>query len=212
MTYNIISTGSQGNAVVINDIILIDCGVSFKSLLEVYRGLKIILLTHSHSDHFKPKTIKKLAFERPTLRFACCDWLVNDLVSAGVEKKNIDVLEIGKKHDYKLFKIVPIKLYHNVSNCGFRIFMGGKKLFYATDTGNLDGIYAPGYDLYMVEANYTDEDMAERIKRKTEAGEHIYEYEVMKNHLSKTKCDEFILNNITDGKYVYLHQHTEREK
>ena len=97
MTYNIISTGSQGNAVAINDVILIDCGVSFKALAAVCKGIKLVLLTHSHNDHFKVSTIKKLAFERPTLRFACCDWLINNLVECGVDKKNIDVLEIGKK-------------------------------------------------------------------------------------------------------------------
>ena len=33
--YNIISTGSQGNAVVIEHKILIDCGVSFLSLIHI---------------------------------------------------------------------------------------------------------------------------------------------------------------------------------
>lgn len=207
MTYNIIKTGSQGNAVVINDIILIDCGVSFKSLSDVFRDLRIVLLTHIHSDHFNKQTIKKLAFERSTLRFACCSWLVNDLIDCGVEKKNIDVLEIGTIHNYKLFKVVPIKLYHNVPNCGFRIFIGDKKMLYATDTGSLEGISAPGYDLYMLEANYTNDELSERIKAKKENGEYLYEYEVINNHLSKEKCDDFIYKNITNGKYVYLHQH-----
>lgn len=210
MTYNIIKTGSQGNAVVINDIILIDCGVSFKALSAVYKDLKLVLLSHSHTDHFKKSTIKKLAFERSMLRFACCSWLVDDLIECGVEKKNIDVLEIGKKHDYKLFKVIPVKLYHNVPNCGYKIHFGNKKMIYATDTNTLDGISAKGYDLYMIEANYTDEEMAERIKLKEEKGEYPYEYEVMQNHLSKAKCDNFIYKNIADGEYVYLHQHVEK--
>lgn len=87
MRYNIISTGSQGNAVVLNDCVLIDCGVSFKALKEVYKNLKLVLLTHEHGDHFKPQTIKRLAQERPTLRFGCCEWLVKALLNAGVDKK-----------------------------------------------------------------------------------------------------------------------------
>ena len=37
MFYNIISTGSKGNALVIEDNILIDCGVSFTKLKNVYK-------------------------------------------------------------------------------------------------------------------------------------------------------------------------------
>lgn len=54
MTYNIISTGSKGNAVVINGRILIDCGVPFKALEPVKKDLRLVLLTHIHSDHFNP--------------------------------------------------------------------------------------------------------------------------------------------------------------
>ena len=49
MEYDVISTGSQGNAVVINREILIDIGVPLKSLKDVYKGLKLVLLTHIHS-------------------------------------------------------------------------------------------------------------------------------------------------------------------
>lgn len=44
--YNIISTGSKGNAVVINDAILVDCGVPYKWVESVVPKLKLVLLTH----------------------------------------------------------------------------------------------------------------------------------------------------------------------
>lgn len=47
--YEIIATGSQGNAVIIENKILIDCGVPFKSLTKQYKNLKLVLLTHIHS-------------------------------------------------------------------------------------------------------------------------------------------------------------------
>lgn len=117
MTYKIIESCSTGNATIIKDIILIDCGVSFKKLEDYYKKLKLVLLTHIHSDHFNKNTIKKLATERPTLRFACCEWLLTPLLECGVSRRNIDVLQIGTKYDYKLFKIVAIKLYHDVPQC-----------------------------------------------------------------------------------------------
>ena len=49
MDYEIISTGSDGNAVIINGKVLIDCGVSFSALKPYYRNLKLVLLTHIHS-------------------------------------------------------------------------------------------------------------------------------------------------------------------
>lgn len=215
MNYNIISTGSNGNAVVIEDKILIDCGVSFSKLKQCYKKLQIVLLTHIHTDHFNKTTIKRLAIERPTLRFACCNWLVSDLIECGVNKKNIDVLNIGTWYDYAQFKISPVLLYHNVDQCGYRIFVsipfGYKKIFYATDTNKLDGITAKNYDLYMIEANYTENGIQERINAKKTLNMYCYEYDAMLNHLSKEKCDEFIYNNMGENsKYVYLHQHIEK--
>ncbi len=206
--YNIISTGSKGNAVVIGGTILVDCGVPFSALKGVYRDIKIVLLTHIHVDHFKPSTIRMLAQKRPTLRFACGKHLVEDLLESGVNPSNIDVLEIGKKYDYGAFKLVPIKLYHNVPNVGYRLFIGQEKVFYATDTSTLAGITAKNYNLYMVEANYEPEKLVEAINEKARKGEYAYEMNVLRNHLSKPDCDEWLSNNKgKNSKWVYLHQH-----
>ena len=213
MNYNIISTGSQGNAVVVDDIILIDCGVSFKALKDVYKKLQIVLLTHIHTDHFKRSTIKRLAKERPALRFGCCEWLANELVEAGVSWRNIDVFEIGKVYDYEVFKVSPVKLYHNVQNCGYRIFANGEKGIYATDTGHLQGITAKDYDLYMIEANYTDEDLQERINAKLEAGEYCYELNVANRHLSHEQASEWLMDNMGEkSEYVFLHAHKDKSR
>ena len=42
MNYKIIESGSSGNATVVEDIILIDCGVSFKKLRNYYKNLKLV--------------------------------------------------------------------------------------------------------------------------------------------------------------------------
>ena len=211
MNYNIISTGSQGNAVVLNDCILIDCGVSFKSLKDIYKQLQIVLLTHEHCDHINKTTIRKLAEERPTLRFGCCQWLVPILIDCNVTERNIDVYEIGKIYDYKAFKVSPIKLYHNVENCGFRIFANGEKAIYATDTGHLQGITAIDYDLYLIEANYDEDDLEQRIIKKTANGEYCYELNVANRHLSHKQASEWLIDNMNEkSEYIFLHAHKER--
>lgn len=212
MNYKIIKTGSDGNAIVVEDIILIDCGVSFKKIKKYFSKIKIVLLTHIHSDHFNKTTIIKLAKERPTLRFACCEWLVEELINCGVSKSNIDVLKIGKRYNYKIFKIQPIKAYHDVPNCGYRIFINDKKILYITDTNTLRGLEAKNYDLYLIEANYeNEEELQNRIHEKTENGKYVYEYRVKDTHLSKEEMEQFVLDNAGDKSlFDYLHMHKER--
>lgn len=211
MNYKIISSCSTGNATIIRDIILIDCGVTFKKLEKYYKQLKIVLLTHIHSDHFKKETIKKLAQERPTLRFACCEWLLQPLLECGVLRKNIDVLQIGTRYDYKLFKIVPIKLYHDVPQCGYRVLFDDYKVIYMTDTRTVEGILAKNYDLYLVEGNYEEEELEQRIKQKQEEGLYYYESRVRNTHLSKGQATDFLLNNMGENsEYVFMHEHVER--
>ena len=105
MKYDIISTGSKGNAVVIEDKILIDCGVNYKALKPYVPCLQLVLLTHEHGDHFYPSCIKTLARERPTLRFGCCKWLYKNLLAVGVNRRNIDIYTPDTVNDYKKFKI-----------------------------------------------------------------------------------------------------------
>ena len=206
MNFKIIGSGSDGNAVVIEDTILIDCGVTFKSLKEYYKKLEIVLLTHIHSDHFNKATIKKLAGERPTLRFGCCEWLVKELVECGVNKKNIDVYEISKIYSYRYFKVIPVILYHDGSQWGYKLKINGNKLIYATDTNKIDHIKAKNYDYYFIEGNYENE---EELHNRSD--NDYYEKRVKETHLSKVKAMEWVLKNMGENsKYIFMHEHKER--
>ena len=218
MTYNIIATGSSGNAVILDGRILIDCGVPYKMLRPYVRDLQLVLLTHEHGDHFRPGTVRTLAMARPALRWGCCAWMVPHLLAAGVDKRVIDVYEFAApgKSGMLVYKhlaaiIKPEMLYHNVSNCGWHIWVGLEKVFYATDTGTLDGVEAPYYDLYLIEANHTQAEIEERIREKEAAGEFIYETAAMQNHLSREQALEWLSRNMGQhSRYVFLHQHQER--
>ena len=210
--YNIISSGSQGNAVILNDAVLIDCGVPYKQLAPYVPKLKLVLLTHIHSDHFCKRTLRRLAAERPTLRFGCCRWLASPLVAAGVPERQIDLLKPRVMYGYGLCNVIPFELTHNVPNCGYKVHFGNGKVIYATDTNNLDGIQAIGYDLYLIEANYNDEDIRRRIKEKRMAGQFAYEEQAFRNHLSEAKCTEFLLRNMRgNGIAIPMHVHVDKE-
>lgn len=212
--YDIISTGSKGNAVVVNNRILIDCGVSFKALQRYVRGLKVVLLTHKHTDHFRKKTIENLIESRPGLRFGCGRWLVPLLIDAGVPAKNIDILYDGRLYAYgKLFNVIPVPLVHDVPNQGYKIhFPTGEKMIYATDTANLNGITAYHYDLFLIEANHDEEEIKRKIKEKQVEGEFPYERRAMRTHLSIQKANDFIYKNAKPTSvYVYMHAHQEED-
>lgn len=209
MTYNIIQTGSKGNAAIINDEILIDCGVAWKKLKPYAKTLKLVLLTHVHGDHFKPSTVAALHRERPAIRFGCCEWMVEPLLGAGVDKKNIDVYTPEFLFVYpSVASIRPCALSHDVPNCGYHIYKDDEILFYATDTGTLDGIEAKNYDLYLIEANHTRAELETRVAEKKERGEFAYETRAAANHLSREQAEDWLYQNMgANSQYVFLHQH-----
>lgn len=215
MICDVIATGSQGNAVALNYDILIDCGVPYKQIAHFAPLLKLVLLTHRHQDHFNPATIRRLHKERPGLRFGCCEWMLPHMLDAGVSPTAIDIFTASEHetmYKYHAGDIIvqPFPLFHDVENCGYKITSFGDKVIYATDTSTLDHVTAPGFDLYLIEANHTEEELADRIRRKTESGEYVYEHRVERTHLSRESADAWLAMNAgRNSKVIYLHQHKE---
>lgn len=216
MTYDILATGSGGNAVVINGEILIDCGVPYKTLEKsgYIKDLRLVLLTHEHGDHFRPSTVGRLHQERPALRWACCEWMVPHLLEAGVDKRVIDLVvpgEIGISYKDGTgieADIIP----HDVQNCCWHIICGYDRLFYATDCGTLDTVTAKNYSTYLLESNHTKTEIEARVAEKMEQGEFSYEYRAAQNHLSQEQALDWLARNVgPNSRYEFLHQHKEKE-
>jgi Metal-dependent hydrolases of the beta-lactamase superfamily III len=207
--YNIIGTGSKGNAVVIGGMILVDCGVPFRQIRPCAKDLSVVLLTHIHGDHFKPQALLALHSERPTLRFGAPMHMAEPLVATGIPARQIDVYEAnGTRYDYGAFALSAFPLPHNVPNCGYKLEINGKRILYATDTNAMEHVEAKGFDLYMLEANYTESDIVERIKAKQAAGQYCYEWDVLQNHLSLEKANNWLYGQMgPKSEYVFIHQH-----
>lgn len=60
MKYNILASSSAGNCTIIDDFIAIDMGISFNQIKSYYKKLKIIFISHQHSDHINKSTVKQL--------------------------------------------------------------------------------------------------------------------------------------------------------
>ena len=201
--FKVINSGSEGNAILYHRKILVDCGVPFKALQEVYKNIQIVLLTHIHQDHLNLKTLQKLQEERPAVRIACGKWLTESIKTL----KNIDVLEIGKLYNYGAFKISPVKLYHDVENCGYRIFAENYKIFHATDTAHLQDITAKNYDLYAIEHNYDQWKAQNAIDEARKERKYCHAIGSIETHLSWQQAREFINQNKKENSEILeLHQ------
>lgn len=201
--YQLIKSGSKGNAIIYHNSILADCGVPYNTLQSFEKDLNIVLLTHEHKDHINIKTLKKLQSNRPTLRIGCCNWMLSELDGL----KNIDVYKIGLIYNYGQFSLSPIKLYHDVPNCGYRIFKDNYKILHATDTAHLDGISAKEYDIYAIEHNYDAEKAQQAIDLAKQTGEFCHAVGSVKTHMSFEQAWNFINSNKKDNSItIRLHQ------
>lgn len=201
---NVIASSSRGNAIIYNDIALVDVGVSYAKIKPYANQIKVVFLTHKHGDHLKIKTLKVLCKENPRIRIACGSWMVEFL--DGINNP-IDVLDFGQWYSYGLFNVAMGKLYHDVPNAFYRFDFDGYKVFHATDTAHLEGIGAKNYDLYALEHNYCEEKAEEIIKEAAIKGEYTHVAYSINSHLSVQQAHSWLLKNMNkDSKVIRLHE------
>lgn len=202
--YQVVASSSAGNAVIYHNSILVDCGIPFVKIKPFLKDLKLILLTHEHGDHLNISTIIKILELRPGIRIACGEWLMNHLQEFS---KNVDVLYVGNVYDYGICSVVMVALYHDVPNCGWRIFKGDTKIFHATDTAHLFGITAKDYDLYAIEHNYNEDTIFQQIAEIEAQGGFAHQKGSINSHLSEQQAQDFIFaNKCENSKYIRLHE------
>ncbi|MFA6624990.1 MAG: MBL fold metallo-hydrolase [Bacilli bacterium] len=159
MEFNVISSGSKGNATIVisqGQVILIDFGISKKRISDAlseygfsFDDLSAVFITHSHSDHCKE--VKKAPIEKlfaSTMALPSLDQTIpKDHIL-----KNYATIRNG------VFSITVLPLSHDAKNTvGFLIDDGREKLCYVTDTGFVpekDFPYLTDLDYYIFESNH----------------------------------------------------------
>ena len=209
MTCNIIATGSKGNAILLNGAYLLDCGVPFSKLKNVYKDIQVVFLSHQHLDHINPKTVLRIHKERPAVRFACGPWMSELLREIGIADNRIDVFWLGELYGYGSSVLAKcVEIPHDVPNCAWDLELDGETVFYATDCGDLFGIEAKDRDLYLIEGNYKEDDLVVRMEEKAARGQFSYEARVARTHLSVEQAMRFLAENAgAKSKYVLIHRH-----
>jgi len=206
--FTVIGSSSKGNSVLINDEVLVDAGLPYIKIEPYMDKIKLCLLTHVHGDHFKSSTVRRMALEKPLLRFGCGSWMAKPLVDAGVSKYQISLLKERMMYGFGICNVIPVSLIHDVENFGYKIHFSNGKVFYATDTGSLSGVSAKDYDLYLVEANYDEQELRTRMDAKLAAGQYAYEQRALRYHLSLQQCNNWLYKQMgRNSEYAYMHCH-----
>lgn len=146
LQYEILKTGSKGNCVVIEDI-MIDCGIPFSKMKDTLYGIKYLLITHQHSDHVNPSTLQKIKDMFPKITI-----LGNYEVA---QRFGVDIIvNNGFETVTKDYTFMAVKGVHDVLVTGYSFWIKGHHVCYMTDTSTYDGFKNPPYDIFMIEANY----------------------------------------------------------
>ncbi|MDR0934927.1 MAG: MBL fold metallo-hydrolase [Erysipelotrichaceae bacterium] len=154
MFYNIIASGSKGNATLVgfnNTLILIDMGITLtklkEGLLEVNKTIEdidAVIFTHDHSDH-----TSGLRFLPQGKMYA---------LEGTLKGEKTNIAKLDEPFEVKDFIITPFKTSHDAINpCGYIIESEKEKLVYVTDTGyilndTLSLIKNPNY--LIIESNH----------------------------------------------------------
>lgn len=214
MKSNIVASGSSGNAIILENGICLDMGIPYKKIKPYLKNIKIIFISHLwlHLDHCLNSCVKKIALEKPNIKFITNQVNAPHLVELGVAKKNIFALELEKWYDIGLCKVRLEYLIHDKSNCALKIDQNGYKLIYIVDTASVDHIEAKDYDYALIEANYLDEEELDRKIEEDKLENRFSHYERVKNtHLSQLGAINWLQkNNIVN--YTFIHEHKEKER
>lgn len=189
------ASGSKGNCVIINDV-MVDCGVPIKKVKEDLYDIKYLLLTHVHSDHIKPTTLQTIKKLFPKI-----------VTIGNYEVHQRFGVDIICNADFEIvtddYTFTPFECPHDVLTYGYTWKYKGLDILYATDTSCMD--YAPEqkYDYFFLESNH-DEKKVEQI----DISRYGYNaYAGAKRHLSTQQAKGFFYSKRKDKASVWVELH-----
>ena len=174
ITYQILTTGSKGNAILIDDI-LIDAGLTTKKLKTFvsFDDIKHVFVSHKHSDHFDKPLIRAFITNGTQV------YLPEGVREKLDDEDKLDWREYDNVHtipddcefecgDYHV-TAVPQK-HWDIVNYAYVLTKGDERYLYSTDLDTLepsdlgDGLYGLGkFDVIFLEGNYDEEWLREYI-------------------------------------------------
>ena len=197
LDYKIIATGSSGNAVRIENI-MIDCGIAFSKMKEDLYKVDTLLLTHSHTDHIKPSTFEHIHKEFPSISiYGNSDVAYQYTIDHIVGSRSFALK--GNR------TVIPFDGVHDVPVTGYIIQMLDMNILYMTDTAKVKLPFELPLDYVFLESNFDERKLKEQSKKYKR---HGYDpYLSVTRHLSTQKCKEFFYLNRRNKESVLIELH-----
>ena len=163
-----LASGSRGNAYLVEAggrLLLIDCGICHKSLVERMRAagkdpadIIGVIITHDHSDHTCGlEMFRKKHPEVPLF----ANWMTAETITGMYRKLSPDdfaIFENGQEFEVGPFTVHPFSIPHDVPDpVGFLVKADGKTYFHATDVGCVlesTGLMLKAADVATLESNH----------------------------------------------------------
>lgn len=197
MHYEIVKTGSTGNCVIINDV-MVDVGVPFKAIKDKLYDIKYILLTHIHSDHIRPATLKNIRKMFPRIKIIG-NYEVHQLYG-------VDILaNAGFSVALDAYYFEPFECVHDVLTYGYCWQYDGKSIIYATDTASMKNAPKRKYDYFFIESNHDEKKVEMLLHTRNNYGYDAYSG--AKRHLSTQDAKAFYYTNRRDKNSVFIELH-----
>lgn len=199
MYHEIISTGSKGNCVVINNV-MIDCGVPFKQIKDYLYDIKYLLITHIHSDHVRVGTLEAIKKLFPKITI-----IGNHEVHQTFGVHIIANTTFPIETDDYIFK--PFECVHDVLTYGYTWEFEGLSILYATDTSSMENAPDEKFDFIFIESNHCENKVEMILKHpRNEFGYNAYAG--AKRHLSTQQSRAFYYTHRRnkDSQFIELHQ------
>lgn len=199
MKYNVIASGSKGNCVVIENI-MIDAGIPYKDLEEYLPDIRYLFITHIHQDHLRISTIKRIKKMYPYIQIYG-NWQVKEKLGDICTGVNLNSHITNKDFEVRFFRCI-----HDVETYGMVFDIEGLKVIYATDTSTL--AHAPGdikFDYLFLESNHDKRKLEMALYSK---GIGYNAYGNGKRHLSTQDCKTFYYTRRKDktSELIELHK------
>ena len=202
-----LSSGSKGNCTIIrhnDELILIDCGLSFKRLRERLSDLdlheemiKAVFVTHEHVDHVSGLRVTANKLNVPVY--------TNQNTGMFLKRKDrapedISFFENGSKVNVNGFLVEPFSVPHDgVDTVAYNVFINNIKISVATDFGfSSQSVkqHLKDCDLLLLESNHDVKMLKECTKRPWKIKQRILSKH---GHLSNEMCHDILADVLHPG-------------